>query len=299
MTNILKLKIIGTILLSIILSIMVNISRPKKDNSDLLHDWFWVNKTHFSKKGSILFLGDSRIYRGITTAPIKKIFPDQEIINLGYSSGGLNSKVFEFALNHFDLSKQTKIIVLGISPFALTSETRKNEHLNQELNRPLAEIIERKYANPFLTEFETIKLTDYKTQKNITSYYQTFHNDGWVESYKVPFNNEEALSSYQTILHETELNELSIKEIFDFTEKMKAIGVKVYGFRPPSTKKMELLENELLKFDENKFIASFENKGGLWIKIPNRYSFNSYDGSHLHYKSAIQLSEYLATKLNQ
>jgi hypothetical protein len=299
MKNNLKLKIFGTFLITLGLSLFVGFTRPKTAYSKLMYDWFWVNKTHFPKKSSILFLGDSRTYRGISTKAIKTVFPDQEVMNLGYSSGGFNTKMFEFASQQITNEGKVKIIVLGISPFSFTKEARKNEHFLQELNRPLAEIIERKYLNPLLTHFEPIKITDYQLNKNTVYYYQTFYDDGWVASHKVPEDKDEAYLSYKKALSKTEISEKSIKETLSFVDEMHHKGVKVYAYRPPSTQKMEMLENEISGFDEDKFRLELEKKGGKWIDIPNKYSFKSYDGSHLHFESAKKLSFILAKKIKQ
>lgn len=298
MKNNLKLKILGTILITLGLSLLVGFTRPKTDYSKLLFDWFWVNKTHYSTNNNIIFVGDSRIYRGISTEAVKTIFPNQRVLNLGYSSGGLNNEIFDFATNLLNPKSKIKIIVLGISPFSLTEEARKNEHFLQELNRPSAEIIERKYINPYIYLFEPIKITDYQPISNKIIYPQIFHSGGWVESFKLPENKSEALTSYRNTLSKTKLSKISIDETLEFVSKMKNKGVEIYGFRPPSCEEMEKLENEISDFNENEFQTLFEKNGGIWIDIPNRYSFNSYDGSHLHYESAKKLSIILAKKIN-
>ena len=151
-------KIIGSLLIAVVLSSLISFTRPDTDYSKLMYDWFWVNKTHYSKKSAILFLGDSRTYRGISTEAVNTVFPSQEVLNLGYSSGGLNNRMFNFASQLIDTKSPIKIIILGVTPFSLTVEARKNEHFLQELNRPTAELFERKYINPFISFFELLIL---------------------------------------------------------------------------------------------------------------------------------------------
>ena len=299
MKKVLINKIVGTLGLVLFLSIVVHYTRPKKDYSKLEYDWFWTKKTHFSKSNNIVFLGDSRTYRGISTESVKSEFPNQKVLNLGYSSGGLNKYMFDVAYSLLNKKEDLKVIVLGVTPFSLTEEVRKNEHYKQELGRPLADLIERNYVNPFLSDFESISLSDYRTESDRVFYPQVFHENGWVESYKIPENKRDALSSYRKTFSETVLSEKSVSETLSFVSEMKNKGVKVYGFRPPSSKEMEKLENELSGFDENEFITIFEESGGVWINISDRFSFDSYDGSHLHYQSAKDLSLILAQKMKQ
>jgi len=292
-------KIFGTLIGVLFLSIVIHYTRPKKDYSKLMYDWFWTKKTHFSKSNNIIFLGDSRTYRGVSTESVKSEFPNQKVLNLGYSSGGLNKYMFDVAYSFLGKKEGLKIIVLGITPFSLTEEARKNEHYKQELERPLADVVERIYVNPYLSFFEPVRLSDYRLESDRTFYPQVFHESGWVESYKIPENKREALSSYRKTFSETVLSEKSVSETLSFVSEMKNTGVKVYGFRPPSSKEMEKLENELSGFDENEFITIFEENGGVWINISDRFSFDSYDGSHLHYQSAKELSLLLAQKMKQ
>ena len=193
---------------------------------------------------------------------------------------------------------ENPIIVFGFSPYSLTIEARKNEHLHQELNRTIADKIETQYINPHLVYFEPIKLTDY-SRKNTSNYFQEFHNNGWAESYKVPEDNKEALPAYEVALSKTKLSEKSIKEVLDFVKYNTKKGIKIYGYRPPSTKDMELLENKFLSFNEVNLRNSFEDNGGRWIEIPNRYSYHSYDGSHLHFESAKKLSSFLGAEIKK
>jgi hypothetical protein len=290
-------KIVGTISLVLLFAFVIHYTRPKKDYSKLMYDWFWTSKTHYSKDNNIVVLGDSRTYRGISTETIKSVFPNQEVLNLGYSSGGLNQYMFDVAFSVLDQSAELKIIVLGVTPYSLTEEARKNEHYKQELERPLADVIERNYINPYLSVFESIKFTDYVGNNRGVNYVQVFHKNGWVESCKIPENKTEALASYEKTFIETGLSQKSVNETLNFVSRMKKEGVEVYGFRPPSSKGMEKLEDKMSGFNENEFKVLFGRSGGVWIDIPGKFSFNSYDGSHLHYQSAKELSFILGKKI--
>jgi hypothetical protein len=291
------IKIAGSFTFVLLLSIIINDTRPNKDYSTLLYDWFWTQKTHYAKGNNIVFMGDSRIYRGISSESVKSVFPKQKVLNLGYSSGGLNQYMFDVAYSLLDKKKKVKIIVLGVTPFSMTEAARENEHFKQELERPLAEVVERNYLNPYLSIFESISFVDYKTDPNKINYPQVFHENGWIESSKTHTIKTEVLSSYRKTFSKTIRSEKSISETLKFVAQMKNKGIAVYGFRPPTCQEMEKLENQLSGFNEDKFKNLFIAAGGRWIDIPNRFSFNTYDGSHLHYESAKKLSLILAKKI--
>ena len=70
------IKLLLTLFLTMITTLFIIFIRPKKASSTFLDDWFWVNKTHYTNNNSILFIGDSRTYRGISPSEIEKILPN-------------------------------------------------------------------------------------------------------------------------------------------------------------------------------------------------------------------------------
>ncbi len=289
-------KIVFTLLLTIALSSLVYKIRPTKDYSKLLYDSFWASKTFPSNKYSTLVIGDSRVYRGISPQKMEDVLGNQTVINLGYSSGSMSKQMFDFSMNQLNLNAQEKIVVLGISPFSLTKEARKNEHLNQELNRTKISVLERKHIYPYLSFFEPFKLTDFKKSQN-NRYYQYFNKQGWVASTRVPSNPQMALTPYKEQLQLTSISDKSIEETYHFVKYCTSNNIRVFGFRPPTTPEMENIENVYTKFDFDLFIKNFEKQGGVWIELPKNNDYHSYDGSHLDYKSAERLSTYIAQKI--
>ena len=79
---------------------------------------------------------------------------------------------------------------------------------------------------------------------------------------------------------------------------MSAEGIKIVGFRPPSTLAMEQLEDSLSGFDYSKFINEFKQMGGIWLTF-SLQDYKSYDGSHLHYESANKFTKNLAQKIKK
>ncbi len=272
--------------------IMVN--KPYRQDSAYIQHWFWTNKTYPYKKFDIIIYGDSRVYRGINPAKFSKYFPSADIINLGYSSGGINKEMLEFAVSHFSKKDKTKILLLGITPFSLTEKARENKQFHQEYYRSKGEIIERKFIYPFLTAFEPIDINPYKKQKN---YVQFFTAEGWVKSFKIQEDTTQAIASYIKQFGETQISSSSLEELAGFLAYARKNNIMVFGFRPPATYSLEQVERKYSTFDEQKIKQLFYSNQAVWIDIPNRYEYHSYDGSHLHFESANKLSVYLAEKI--
>jgi hypothetical protein len=295
--NTYKRKTTLAIILFIIFTLVVGIIKENQSTSEILRKNFWTKKVHSKKKYNIIFLGDSRIYRGIDTKKFKDGLADEtmELLNFGFSSGGYNAVIFNAAEKKMK-QNDNKIIVLGITPFSLTPKAQLNQHYLEELNRSKGDVIERLYFYPFLFFFEPYNLQTI-IYPELEKYFEKFHNDGWVESYKIPQNPNEALLPYKKEFENNVVNELIMEELFNKVSEWNNKGIKVYAFRPPTTPQMEKLENNLSGFSEQKFILKLKSVGGNWLEIEDKYRYNSYDGSHLHFKSAQKLSLYLGSKV--
>lgn len=87
-----KIKIILYITFTLLFTVLIVLLKPDNNQSVYEKDWFWINKTYPYKKFDIVIYGDSRVYRGISPEKFSEVFPSADIINLGYSSGGINKQ---------------------------------------------------------------------------------------------------------------------------------------------------------------------------------------------------------------
>ena len=297
--KIIRINFIVIFILLLIFVPLIARIKPLKQNSPFNIDSFWASKTFPDKKPNILFYGDSRTYRGINPDDVSAFFPGYRVHNMGYSSGGMNKKALNFCLSTIDTTEKQPIIVLGITPFSLSEEARKNKQLTQENTRPFYEIIERKYIYPMVSAFEPIDLNPMIFPGQEPHYYQYFNKNGWVSSYKIPEDTTEALPSYKKQYEHTIASEESVNETLLFVKNCTKRGISVYGFQPPVTKAMDLLEQQMSGFDVYDFKKRFVSSGGIWLDIPCRYGFHSYDGSHLDDISARKLSTVIGKMMKQ
>jgi len=265
---------------------------------------FWVVKTHFSGPCDMMLLGDSRLYRAVSPAAMQTVLPGYRILNFGYSSGGLNPIMYQEVAKRLHGTRLPKIVVLAVTPYSLTPEAARNEHFVQELTRTREDIYQRRYINPYLKFFEPT--TPHRISRALRGkkvlpselYYQEFHDDGWIASWIVPDNPAKALASYRETFSKTQVSPHLEDELMRYTKIWSAKGIRVFAFRPPTTRAMVVLEEQLSGFDEKTFVKRFREAGGVWLSFPPA-RYHSYDGSHLNKKSAIILSEDLAAKIRQ
>jgi hypothetical protein len=261
---------------------------------------FWVLKTHGKARFDMILMGDSRVYRGLSPEAMETILSNYRIFNFGYSGGGLDPMMYAAAERRLDPRSDHKSIVFGVTPLALTPYAAKNEHYLQELNRPSDYVFLRLYWLPLVHALEALDIRsipnvftgDSKARMQV-GYYQEFHDDGWIASWSIPEDPYRTLSSFRDIFSQTPVSQKLVQELMEQTRLWTADGIKVYGFRIPSSQVMVTLEDQMSGFDETVFIEQFKSAGGIWYSIPLE-PYHSFDGSHLTKQAAQQLSVDLA-----
>lgn len=287
-------KVILAILFGVIISLALSKLIDKKDD-DLLYKHSFISKTNTDEKFKIIIAGDSRTYRGISPQEISKNLK-YEALNLGYSSAGFSELIFKIINEKLDTSSKTKIIILGITPWSLTPEANKNEHLTQELSRKHEEILADKYFFKIKNSFPALSpkfiFNKFIINKYHNNYQQEYMPNGWIASWYLEQNKYLALEDYVKTFKNNTVSKDIINNLNNQVKIWTSKGIKVYGFFPPSSFDMEVLENNLSGFSRTNFINEFINSGGLWLNVSKNYT--SYDGSHLEKNSAIKLSNEIA-----
>ncbi|MBN1341013.1 MAG: hypothetical protein JXA03_16915 [Bacteroidales bacterium] len=287
-----KRKIIILLPLTLSLIFIFKISLPEPEENTASKDHFWTAKTHSRKKYNVLAIGDSRTYRGISPKSISQQLNGLTVVNLGYSSAGFDSVYLGFVQSRLR-EKGAKIILIGVTPYSLTPEASQNYHYKSLANLKKPDIFRNLYLNAFLRHVNPYKSLEIRNfiagNSNKKGYFMEYKPEGWVASRKIPANPEEALSSY---VKNFENNKVSPKNTDYFLQRVKQWcddGIYVFGYRVPTTDKMEALEDSISGVDFGYIKNSVILAGGHWIELNNN-DFESYDGSHLHYTSAEKLS---------
>ena len=293
-----KNKIVSFLVLSVILISAGVVIIPDPIANDTKKDVFWTNKTHSKKRYDIVVAGDSRVYRGISPDHITAQTSGLSTINLGYSSFGFTNASLDFIESKLN---NNGIIIIGLTPYSLTPNAAKNEHYLQELNRKEIDIYKRLYLNKYLLPFARRNYSDVFGQTIDTvkeGYYEKFHLNGWVESYKIPFDSTFALAAYDKNFKSNIITDSLTSVLIQRIKKWRNNGIMIICFRPPSTNAMEELENKISGFNEKEIADRISKAGATWLNFHNK-NFSSYDGSHLHYTSAIELSKMLGRYIKE
>lgn len=295
-------RILISTLLTIILVWIAGATFPPSPSSSMLSELFWTNKVYPNQHYDMVFIGDSRIYRGIDPDTItKKLqpFAPFRIFNFGFSSAGLDTALMDAGAALLDSSSNRRVLVLGVTPSSLADENLANKHFHQEKNRPAIELWQRRYINPYFSYFDpttpVLFRSAYRGKKE--GYFQEHHPNGWIASTKVPVDVWEDLwmveDGFKKAVFSLSVRKKLIQKIAAWTKQ----GIQVFAFRPPAVKHFEEAEDRLSGISQSALIAQMEAAGAIWIEIPGRYNYITYDGNHLEKFSAQQLSAFLGESI--
>lgn len=266
---------------------------PELPSSSMKSDFFWSNKVQPNQAFDVIFIGDSRIYRGINPVIITKELSEIDsfsVFNYGFSSAGLDTAFMKAGAALLNQKSKKRIIVLGITASSLADENLANPHHWQEKNRHPVEIWQRKHINPYLSFFDPtsplVLRSTYRGEKS--GYYQNYQENGWIASDQLPRDDWKGYwhiqNTYPTVVFSASVRENLIKKVAEWEAK----GIQVFGFRPPAAAHFEAIETKY--YPEEALRTQFEAVGGNWIEIPDRRSYITYDGNHLEEESANKLS---------
>ncbi len=284
-------------MISLIVIIIIKLISPKQLTASEVTRQFWIRKTHVKSKKNVVVIGDSRIYRGVSIQALLKGTGNSDLtgVNLGYSSTGITPDYVGFTLERLDFDAEKKYLIIGISPWAFTNEAAANGHFYQYYRMSSLSVFSELYLNTFLKPYQPSDFIDSTRYLDPNSflqdrnYFEKHTENGWIASYRTDFDSTRALESYTEEFTREKFQKKMVLDLINKLKELKTQGVEIIVFRPPSTSQMEQLENTLGQFDEQFVRDEFQKIGGHWVSFKSA-DFISYDGSHLHYKSAEKMS---------
>jgi hypothetical protein len=273
---------------------LIGLLRPDAMRTVSREKWFWTWKTHSDRKFDVVFVGDSRTYRGISPESMAESLQGFRILNFGYSSGSLSALMLAEAESRLDAGGR-RIIVLGVTPSSMTPRAARDEQYRQEKNRTSSEVLENLYLAPFLTYFDPT--TPIRFFEEIGSrkvrFREAFYESGWIAGWKEPAGPPDPIGVFANLFTNNPVSPILVDNVLRQTEAWTREGIRVYAFHPPTSHDMIDLERRRSGFDEATFRQRFIRAGGVWIDV-DQPGYRSYDHSHLDKESAEALSRIIA-----
>jgi len=290
-----------TLLLSAGILVCVGLIR-RKDTSGIPPRKFWRMKVQWSARADVVVAGDSRVLIGVSPRAMSRHLAPSRVANFAFGGTGFSSRYRNATTRVLDPGSPRRIIVLGFSALSLSTQGVGDSGWEQEVRNLQTEQIVGGPLEPIARFFEPVgpsnpfdKLLPLRMRPRSDYEYTA---DGWVACEKDKPDPEKSLKYYRSLFATggAAVSGKVVADVMEGVRRWRAEGIRVYAFRPPTTEKMIVLENEAGRYDERALVEELEAAGGVWIFLP-RAGYRSYDGSHLLRSSALKLSEELARRI--
>jgi hypothetical protein len=270
--------------LSLLIIITVDSIRTREAKG-IYEGCFWLMKSDWKNCADIVLAGDSRTGSGVSPAKMSEYLPGRIILNYAFDGVRFYEEYLSTIPKVFNSRTSEKVVILGITPRSLigsgiTSDQFKDSKrlskyhsviLLAAIDRPLRLLYPMRLGEFFYMFFPG---------EDTRYFFRTYHADGWAERDTMSQDSEKMVTLYKETFVKCQVSPNMIAGLLRFVQEWTKIGIKVYGFRPPTSSQMFEAENAMSGFDEKSFIFSFEQAGGKWIAV-KQTDYSTYDGSHL------------------
>ncbi len=262
---------------------------------------FWSRKRQWPADYTLVLAGDSRVYRGVSPAAMARVLPGTRIANYGFSSVALVPAYLDTAAAKLDPAAPGRMLVIGVTPFALTPRATRENGFTLTEPVPAAELALRWRLRTWLAACSSVlpgtARPIFRDTADATGRgFFLGHEDGWIASDWEPRNPTASLEGYRINLADNPVSPRQVEDLLEWIRTTVRSGVNVYGFRPPTTLAMVALEDDVGKFDARGFAAAFAAAGGTWLNFAAD-GYETYDGSHLTAVEAARFSADLAARI--
>lgn len=243
-----------------------------------------------------VIVGDSRVQAGVVPSEMSEFFKDGQIANFAYASASLGDKIY---LNKIDdlflANSKTKRIIVGVSPFSLTSSALNWNTFKVACQQKNSVDNEWVSVGPW-RPIDLPSFISYKKLRQKKTFSAELHKEGWL-AMNTQTSLKTSLEGYERKFEQSKVEQSIIDDFLKKVKQWHEEGIKVYGVRIPVHPEMLKLENRLSGWNFDKFTSDFEAAGGCWIN--SEMNYQSADGSHLMAREAIRFSHDLAEKIKK
>jgi hypothetical protein len=263
---------------------------------------FWATKISWQDYADVVVTGDSRVLGGISPGRMEEILKNRRIVNYGFASNTYVPEYLEGVEQVLKKQSDKKTIILGITPHSLTEDPDITGQFLDLKNLSKQDIFMDIHFAALMSFFDYMSFRDvllgiFPRLASSHTYRELFA-DGWLAYSKDPPGEKRELKKYRKIYARCRVSPKMIENIMSYTSRWNESGIRVYGFLVPTCTQMAELEKEFSGLNLNEFETSFEEAGGIWIDI-DPAAYDSFDGSHLQRELALELSQELASKINE
>ncbi len=255
---------------------------------------FWVNKYTWSRNADVVLAGDSQVLHGVTPEALAEEMGQGRVLNYAFRGLGYDQEYLQAVDRIIDYQSSRPTVVLGISPYSLT---RNAQNHNQFKSRALFEgktLSARlpAWSRGFYRRIRPVTACRERLAGMTMNYKEVYYPNGWIAAdYEGPVVSD--VDRYRLLFLDNPVDSDVMESLFRQVEQWRKRGVRVYGFHPPSSREMAMVEKTLSGFQESDFKRRFQAAGGCWLEVP-LFGYDSYDNRHLTRQGALAFTRDLA-----
>lgn len=250
----------------------------------------WARKLEWRSDFDLVFAGDSRVVFGVAPEVASDALGGLRVANFGFLGGGFDADYLAAVERTLDPASPAPTIVLGVSPRSIVPTLTWVNEYTEARDLGLSERLTELGFAEFLWDYRRLDLEGLedwlrgRAERDEVAY--RFHDDGWIET---------RILDPERLSRQDRMNPISepvapypptmVAAVMDAVARWSAAGIRVYGYRSPTPAERAANEDQLYRFDEAAFRASFEASGGTWLDLPPR-DWDYWDSSHMDDVSA-------------
>ena len=289
------------LLLAAILAAIMGSLRPDKSEG-MSGSTYWARKMQWKQKAGAVLTGDSRVLMAVAPEIMEQYLDYEKILNYAFGANWYCAEYMDATEKLLVPGARKKAIIMGFSPHTLTWRTKGMGHFVEMSRRPQLNRYLETHAGWFFDLLEPMSLRDafhgLFPSMAPTQTVKDYRESGWIAVHKSPGDEDHEVKRYRGIYRERQVSSRTIAGAMKYVSRWSRMGIKVYGFVPPTCEGMVELERTASGFNKEHFVAEFEKAGGVWLEV-NPTGYYSFDGSHLQNEGAIAFSHDLAKMIQK
>lgn len=256
--------------------------------------YYYYQKLTWKQNADVVILGDSRPMIALSPSVMSSELEGLRIRNFSFSGVGYSADYLGAAEQVWDHEcGDTLIALMGITPRSLRRISQKDNRFTSSLRTytPQNYWKARCFSwiphvwpavdRPFLRALvQGVSPSEFKLYRDSYGWFEPCHQNADLSGTMV----------YYSRIRTDPICDEIVDRLLNRVREWNAKGIHVYGFRPPTCREMEALEDD---FDEESFVRAFEAAGGRWIAPPSD-NLATYDASHLDLDSVPLFSHRVA-----
>gem|GEM_PF-1847601 len=245
---------------------------------------YFLNKFNHQQKHSVLLLGDSRIYVGLSPEKFEQTISGSSCYNFGFSALAYSDDYLQHADLLLDRAHGKTAVVLGVDATSLLEYSLQTN------------AFESVGALSTIDQLHLQMLQHVWMGQDPIRRPHRFMPNGWVPIEPVPYQPTEFLNLYTNAYQNQGCSEVVLQTVCKWIKKWKSEGVTVMALRMPTTTALYKVECTNVGYHPQHVEDELRRAGAIWCDLPNTDT-EAYDGSHIGVAYAQQTSEMVAKTL--